>query len=423
MLAASTILLTLIAYPFYLKYLGAEQYGLWTTLSVIISFSQLGNLGINTALIKYIAEEVGKENYKEITKYTTTSFYILAIPSSLVLLIVFLFSKQIVAFLELKPLYISKAEHLIPLIGLLSIFILFVDLIKGILMGIGRIDISNYIFLIGKIIQIALSIILVIDGWEIWGLYFGAVSAYGFIFIIYLYILCINYKMRIFRINSFTKKCFNNLIIFGGTIFSARLVSMLVEPFNKVIISKYIGLSEVTYYELALRGAISLRSLYEMGLKAIMPKISELQYKAQDIKNSISNIHKQSIKFILFFALPVFCGLFFSAKSALSIWLGNDYNPQILMGLKWFLCGYIINLFSVPSYYIFMGLNNVKLCFYAASLKSFIHSGIILFFIAMGFSITFNLIIIVNTFTIVLSALFIVIMYYIKMRQYIVQKL
>ena len=119
--------------------------------------------------------------------------------------------------------------------------------------------------------------------------------------------------MRIFRINSFTKKCFNNLIIFGGTIFSARLVSMLVEPFNKVIISKYIGLSEVTYYELALRGAISLRSLYEMGLKAIMPKISELQYKAQDIKNSISNIHKQSIKFILFFALPVFCGLFFSS--------------------------------------------------------------------------------------------------------------
>jgi len=75
-----------------------------------------------------------------------------------------------------------------------------------------------------------------------------------------------------------------------------------MEPFNKVIISKYIGLSKVTYYELALKGAISLRSLYEMGL-------------------------------------------------------------------KWFLCGYIINLFSIPSYYIFMGLNNVNLCFYTASLR------------------------------------------------------
>ena len=93
------------------------------------------------------------------------------------------------------------------------------------------------------------------------------------------------------------------------------------------------------------------------------------------------------------------------------------------MGLKWFLCGYIINLFSVPSYYIFMGLNNVNLCFYAASLRSFIHSGIILFFIAMGFSINLNLVIIVNTFAMIGSALFIIIMYYIKMPQYIIQKI
>jgi len=73
-----------------------------------------------------------------------------------------------------------------------------------------------------------------------------------------------------------------------------------------------------------------------MGLNAIMPKISEPQYKAQNIKNTISNIHKHNVKFILFFVLPVFCGLFFSAKPVLSIWLGNIYNLQILMGLKWF---------------------------------------------------------------------------------------
>ena len=86
-LAGSNILLLLIAYPVYIKYLGAEQYGLWATLSVVVYFSQLGDLGINNALIKYIGGEFGKGNYKGITEYATTAFCILIIPSFLILLI------------------------------------------------------------------------------------------------------------------------------------------------------------------------------------------------------------------------------------------------------------------------------------------------------------------------------------------------
>ncbi len=420
-LAGTNIILLLIAYPVYLKYLGAEKYGLWATLSVVVFFSQLGELGINNALIKYVAGEFGKRNYKEITKYTTTAFCILIIPSFLILLIVFLFTTQIIIFLGLKPSYASEAERLIPLIGLLSVFILFVELIKGILMGVGRVDISNYVFLLGRIIQVVGSVILIIGGLGIWGLYFGTVSAYVITFIIYLYILCIRYKIKIFRIDSFAKSCFNNLLIFGGTMFSARLVSMLMEPFNKVIISKYIGLPEVTYYELALRGAVSLRSLYEMGLKAIMPKVSQLQQELHDIKDTVKKIHKQSIQFILFFALPAFCGLFVLAKFVLFVWLGNSYNPQISMALRWFLFGYIINLFSVPSYYIFMGLNKVSLCFYAALLRSFAHSGVILFFIAAGFPVSFDLIIVINTFAMMGAALLLIITYYLNIEQYVIQ--
>ena len=162
MLGGSNILSMLIAYPVYLKYLGAEQYGLWAAVSVVVFFSQLSELGINSALIKYVTAEFGKANYKGIIQYTTTSFYILIIPSLLILLILFLFTTQIIAFLGLKPSYAREARKLIPLLGLLSVFILFVDLIKGILMGLNRVDISNYVFLLGRVIQVAGSVMLII---------------------------------------------------------------------------------------------------------------------------------------------------------------------------------------------------------------------------------------------------------------------
>jgi len=422
-LAGTNIFLLLIAYPVYLKYLGAERYGLWATLSVIIIFSQIGKLGIDDAIIKYVAEEMGKRNYKGITEYTTISFIILAVPALLIILIFFLFTTNIITFLDLKPAYASEAIHLLPLMGLLSAFILYVELIRAILAGIGRFDIANYVFLLGRVIQISGSIILVIAGVGILGLYLGAISLYVTIFIVSLYILLIHYKIKIFKISSVTKICFKDLLILGGTMFSARLVSMLIQPFSKIIISKYIGLSEVSYYEIALRGVGNLRSLYEMGLKAIMPKVSEVQKKLQDVKKFIKNIHKKSLKFVLFFALPAFFGLFILARFILSIWLGEIYNPQISWGLRCFLFGYIVNLFSVPSYYIFVGLNKVNLCLYAALIKAFVNCTIILFFIFAGLSLNFNLIIAVNTFAIIISALLIIIIYHLKIELYVTPKI
>ncbi len=404
----------MVAYPIYLKYLGVELYGLWAAVSVVVFFSRLGELGINDALIKYVAAEFGKGDYQRITEYATTSICILIIPSILIISTLFIFVSEIVTLLALKPAYVSQAEKLIPLIGLLSVFIFFTELVKGVLMGIGRVDISNYVFLSGQIIRVVMSIVLVISGFGIWSLYWGTVFSSASIFLVYVFILCFLYKIKILSVKSFTKNCVGELLAFGGTMFSARVVSMLIEPFNKVIISRYIGLSEVAYYEIALRSVGNLRSFYERGLKAIMPKVSELQQKSQNFRKAVRNIHDKSIKFILIFALPVFLGLFILSKAVLSIWLGDRYNVQISTALRWYLFGYIINLFSVPAYYILVGLNKVKYCLYTAMLRSFGHSAIILLFIITWTSIKFNFIVMINVFAMMASASFIITAYYFK---------
>ena len=51
-LAVGNTLIILVSYPLYLKYLGMELYGLWATLSVVVSFTAIGRLGIDTAMIK-----------------------------------------------------------------------------------------------------------------------------------------------------------------------------------------------------------------------------------------------------------------------------------------------------------------------------------------------------------------------------------
>lgn len=409
-LAGTNIGLMLIAYPIYLKYLGTELYGLWATVSIIVFFSRLGDLGINNALIKYVAAEFGKGNYQKITEYSTTSILILIIPSILIILILFIFTTEIVTLLGLKASYVGHAEKLIPMIGLLSIFILFVELVKGILMGIGRVDISNYIFMSGQIIRVIISVGLIIGGFGIWSLFWGNALSSALIFLVYVYILRFAYKIKIFRLKSYTKNCAGELLRFGGTMFSARIVSMLMEPFNKVIISRYIGLAEVSYYEIGLRGATQLRSLYEMGLKAIMPRVSELQQKTSNFRQAVAKIHKKCLLFITLFALPVFIVLFILSNIVLSLWLRERYNPQISTALRWFLFSYFINLQIVPIYYIFMGIGKAKYCFLAHLITS--ASNIIIISILITMNITgFSLFIGAQSFSIIISAIIIILLF------------
>ena len=60
-LSAIDILITMASYPIYLKYLDAEMYGLWTIVSVVLTYSQLGQLRIGAALIKYAADNYWKK--------------------------------------------------------------------------------------------------------------------------------------------------------------------------------------------------------------------------------------------------------------------------------------------------------------------------------------------------------------------------
>ena len=40
------VVLLAIAFPLYLHFLGYEKYGVWLVLATVLSFAQLGNLGI-----------------------------------------------------------------------------------------------------------------------------------------------------------------------------------------------------------------------------------------------------------------------------------------------------------------------------------------------------------------------------------------
>jgi O-antigen/teichoic acid export membrane protein len=144
--------------------------------------------------------------------------------------------------------------------------------------------------------------------------------------------------------------------VFGGSV-----ISMLFDPFNKLMLSRYAGVSIIPIYEITYNAAVQIRSLIESGLRPIMPEISRLcGLGAVSSIMRIKSINRKLIKLILIFGLPFYIILFILAGTLMQLWLRGKYNNAILPAFRLVLIATFLNLLSVPAFHTLLGLGKAS---------------------------------------------------------------
>lgn len=408
--AAMGIVLSIISYPIYLHFLGAGLYGLWIILSVVISFSAIGGLGIDDAIVKYVAQEYGKNNKENILKYISTSINFLIICGILIIAVLISIIDVIRGFLNLGIQYSELFYAIFPFIVILSVFIFIVNLINSVLKGLGRFDQASYFLLSGRIIAVSIAIVLLTSGYSIWSLYWGQLLS--FIYVLIISAIFIHREIGAFYNPwKFDAKSLWILIKFGGMLTVSKVISMLLVPFVKIVIVRYIGLSDVAYFEIAHKIVLQIRSLFERGISAIMPEISRLTTAAHNQEKEISRIIFKAYKLILFLGLPTFILLILVGDTIIKAWLATEYNVAISTTFKIIAIGFTFNLLIIPIYYHFMALGKVKYCFYnhlVQAVLNFVLISILLF----ANIISYYLFVVTFAISVCVSALVLLILYY-----------
>jgi len=354
----------MIAYPLYLYFLGFEKYGVWLVLSTVLSFAQLGNLGIGGAVMKLVAEEHGRNNIDGIQKYLMTAISILLISGSIALAIILIFKSQIVGLFKLSDENARTAMWLLPYIGILSIYVFVVQALSATLSGLGRMDLVNYTLALGRIIAVGIASFLLFTGRGIESLLIGNSASYIFIHIVSLIYIYRIKSFRFIQIANFDTASCKRLLKFGGWVFGDYLTRMLLNPFNKLMLSRYVGVSVLPVYEIASGMSMQARGLVVAGLRAMIPEISRLGAEQNNLANNrIDQIYKRAIKVIWIVGLPCYIALYFLAVPLLKLWLGHKYVEILPSIFQIILIGTFLNLLCVPAYYTLMALYAVRHCF------------------------------------------------------------
>lgn len=77
-----------------IKYLGVEQYGVWSTLLSIVSWIVLFDIGIGNGLRNKISESLAQNNKQEAHNYISTAYTIIG-SISVILILIFLLASEL----------------------------------------------------------------------------------------------------------------------------------------------------------------------------------------------------------------------------------------------------------------------------------------------------------------------------------------
>jgi O-antigen/teichoic acid export membrane protein len=375
--AVNTLVLA-VSYPVYLHFLGYENYGLWLILATVLTFAQLGNLGIDQAIMKLVSEEHSRNDIEGMQRYVTTALALLCISGTVALVVILVLKNQIIAAFNLNAENARMVSWLLPYIGSLSIYGLVIHALNAILSGLGRMDLANYIQSAGRVVAVIVATVLLCSGRGIESLLIGNTFSYASVHIVSL--ICIRRiaNIQLLQIKNLDAQRGKRILHFGGTVFGGSVISMLLSPFNKLMLSRYAGVSTVPVYEIAFNGSMQIRALLESGLRALMPEVSRIAANVTGpVYATISRINRRAMRLIFFFGIPVYGILAIFSPLLFRVWLGDRFVETLPGAFRIMLIGTFLSLLCVPAYYTLMGLGRVRHCFLSHVIQGIVNAGIV----------------------------------------------
>lgn len=326
---------TFITIPIMIKYLGEQQYGIWSTLLSIVSWIVLFDIGIGNGLRNKISESLAKNSMQEAQNYISTAYVIIGIISIFLFFIILIFSSSISWQNIFNIRVISNSE--LKKIVHITIFFLFMNfwlsLINQVFNGLQKASfvILNQ-FLSNCLILIFVSVLYIFYESSLVKLAF----LYGFALMVSNVLLSLwfylNHNELMPRIKYFHLKYIKSITNQGIQFFIIQIAVVVIFTTDKILITQLFGPEYVANYDIVFKLFSIISIVHSLIMAPLWSAYTDAYYRRDIIW--IKQTLKYQIKIYPLIVLSVIF-LIFTSQSIISLWIGKnvivDYSLIISM--------------------------------------------------------------------------------------------
>jgi O-antigen/teichoic acid export membrane protein len=343
------------SYPFYLSKIGYHTYGIWIALTIIVSMSQVGNLGMSQALVRRVAE-CYEHQHEQIEKYYSTAVFTISTVALLLFAALWLAKPTVARLIGIPGAEATVYSHLITGVFALSVLTFIVDIASSVLSGLGRIDLYNYSQLVTQSVAVLCTVIMLCSGFQLTGMLIAQLTGYTAGLVFSLTLVRRRLGFWPLRAGSYSHKHLNQLLGEGSLLAGSWVMSLMFHPMNKILLAQAGYFADLPIYEISVNLSMRLRNLFESGQRALMPETSRLISSAAEPNKAIVSLVRSSLKGLIVGATPIYAAVLIFAGPLTKVWLRHSFSPAVPSTLRFFLLGTFISLLGTPLYYALIGM-------------------------------------------------------------------
>ncbi len=337
-LKGSNVLVSLFLVRIAINYLDTEKYGIWLTLSSILTWFTFFDVGLGNGLRNKFAQAVANGNIEKAKVYLSTTYAILIIVASIMVIFTLLFNR----YIDFSELYnVSASLHfelrkLTSIVIILFSFRFFLQLISVVVFALQKSAVSNLFDFASNITIVILLLIItrITDGSLI---YLGLIMGLSpiIVFTIASIILYSN-NLRKYRpsIKYIRFRYSKDLITLGANFFLIQIAALILFASSNFIIAQLSSQQDVTKFNVVYKYFSVQLIIFSLILGPYWSAFTESFHKRDFAW--IKNVMNKLKRIWLFMAMLTFI-MILSANTIYKYWIGRDleipFTLNILMGI------------------------------------------------------------------------------------------
>ncbi|MEE9320255.1 MAG: oligosaccharide flippase family protein [Granulosicoccus sp.] len=318
-----TIVIAFLISPYLVHTLGDTKYGIWSILAALTGYMALMDLGVSSAIAKYVSEYQATRDYQALNRVIASGFaLLLSVVTVLIVLSPWLASTFVRVYnfddsiREIVRQVIIIATLDISIFTLTGIFV-------GTVSGLQRYDILNVVNLVSALLKALLFWYFLSHGYGLIAM--AAISlAINSIIGLTLYFTITRYYSHIrLRLSEARKSTTIDIFHYSKFTFLSMLALLLVYYSDAFVIGYFLSAAAITYYTIAW-------SLGEYTNKMIMAISATFvpMFSEQDVtqgRDELYATYLSGTRFVLLISNLLCIGLLTLGKDFVSLWMGPEY--------------------------------------------------------------------------------------------------
>jgi len=314
-----------------IKYLGKEQYGIWSTLLSIVSWVVLFDVGIGNGLRNKISESLAKDDKKEAQNYISAAYVIIGL-ISMFLLGIFLVISNFISWQNVFNTSILSNSELKDIVNITAVFLFvnfWLSLINQVFNGLQKTSIVVFNQFLSNAFAL-ISVYILYSYFE--SSLFNLAFVYGMSLVMSSLLLSLWFygKNRdlVPRIKNYGKKYVKSITSLGFQFFIIQIAVIVIFTTDKILITQLFGPEYVASYDVVFKLFSVITIVHSLLMAPLWSAYSDA-YHREDfawIRKTIKN----QLKLYALFVLGTIV-LIFLAKKIIYLWIGNSVQVDNML--------------------------------------------------------------------------------------------